>query len=111
MDSSDDSQEDIFANTQVPTTNIHVNDKNPNQWETTNFEYPMLVLFLWSGNLNPFILVCLIDLDPEDVDEKWLSGVLSPTSRSKLRHLKMYPEFGVSIFGKIHKSKEKYFAI
>ena len=103
---SDDSQQDVFANTQEPTRN-HVSASNPHQWASSNFEYPMLVLFLWNGQINPFVLVYLIELDPEDVDEKWLTGILSPTSRLKHRTLKMYPECGVSIFCKIQKSKCK----
>ena len=102
---SDDSQQDIFINTQISTKNPNVNDDNPHKWENTNFEYPMVVLFLWNGQIDPFILVYVIELDPEDVDEKWLSGILSPASRLKHRNLKMYPEFGVSIFCKIQKSK------
>lgn len=101
---SDDSQQDVFANTQIPTK-THVNEDNPHKWETTDFEYPMLVLFLWNGQDNPFVLVYLIELDPLDVDEKWLSGILSPVSRLKHRNFKMYPEFAVSIFCKIQKRK------
>ena len=103
---SDDSQQDVFANTQVPSKNVHVNENNPHKWENTDFDYPMLVLFLWNGQINPFVLVYLIELDPEDVGEKWLSAILSPASRAKHRVLKMYPEFGVSIFSKLHKSKK-----
>ena len=107
MESSDDSQQDIFANTQIQTQtkNIHVSESNPHKWDNTNFEYPMLVLFLWNGQTDPFVLVYLIEMDPQDVGEKWLSGILSPASRSKHRNLKMYPECGVSIFSKINKSE------
>lgn len=108
MDSSDDSQQDIFADTQIPTKNSHVSESNPHKWENTNFEYPMLVLFLWNGQKNPFVLVYLIELDPQDVGEKWMSAILSPASRAKHRNLKMFPEFGVSVFSKIHKSKNYY---
>lgn len=101
---SDDSQQDLFANTQIETKNPHVNDSNPNEWNDTDFEYPMLVLFLWNGQIKPFTLVSLIELNPRDVDGKWLSGVLSPTSRLKHRNFRLYPDFGVSVFGKIQKS-------
>lgn len=100
---SDDSQTDLFANTQIPTKNSHVNANN--QWDTSNLEYPMVVLFLWNGQMNPFVLVDLTDLEPEDVDEKWLSGILSPVSRLKHRNMKMFPEFGVSLYAKIQKRK------
>lgn len=108
MDSSDDdSQQDLFANTQIPSSNP--NESNPDKWKANNFEYPMLVLFLWNGEKNPFILVNVIDLDPQDVGEKWLSAILSPVSRVKPRNFKIYQEFGVSVYAKIHKSK--YFRI
>lgn len=101
---SDDSQQDIFANTQMPTENTNVNDCNPHEWKNTNFDYPMLVLFKWNGEINPFALVPLIELDPQDIDDKWLSGVLSPASRLKHRNFKIYTEFGVSVFAKVQKS-------
>lgn len=91
-----DSQPDMFANTQA----------NPEPMDITkNFEFPWLILFLWSGQSEPFTMVPLIDLDPLDIDSKWLSAILSSKSRCKHRHFKNYPDFAVSIFSKVHISK------
>lgn len=104
MASSEDSQEDLFANTQIKTRTDHVTESSPNKWiNTKNFDFPWLIMFLWGGQANPFVLVYLIELDPQDVDGKWLTGILSPKSRCKHRNVKFYPDFSVSIYGKVHK--------
>ena len=105
MDLSDDSQQDMFANTQVQTRNEHVTDSNPDKWTDTDFEYPMLIIFRWGGQADPFILSFLVELDPEDVNVNWLNGILSPTSRCKHRNLKAFPDFSVSIYSKVQKSR------
>lgn len=102
---SDSSQVDLFADTQTETRNPHVTDTQPDKWVDTNFDFPWMILFQWSGQINPFVLVYLIELDPTDVDGKWLTGVLSPSSRCKHREMKLYPDHAISIFGKVHKGK------
>lgn len=97
--SESESQVDMFENTQTQS------DTRIEDWDQRNFEYPGLVLFLWNGQTNPFVLVSLIELDPKEVEMKWLSGILSPASRSKHRSFNMFQDCAVSIFGKIHKSK------
>ena len=93
---SDNSQADIFADTQVKTY-----DKK-DHWVGV---YPWLILFLWGGQSNPFLLKSSLDMDSDDIDVTWLSGILSPKSRRKHRNLKMFPDFSVLIFGKFQKSK------
>ena len=105
MSMSDDSQTDLFANTQVETRNDHVTDEHPDKWMDTNFEYPWMIFFKWDGNMTPFAVLSLIELNPQDIDGKWLTGILSPKSRIKHRSLKFFADYSVSIFGKIHKSK------
>lgn len=108
MDSSDaDSQTDMFANTQAPPETNHIRDSQPDQWGDTNFEYPWIVLFKWNGSINPFKLLPLTEVDPRDIDNKWLSYLLSPASRCKHRNLTKFPDYAVSLFGKVHKSKFK----
>lgn len=92
---SDESQVDLFANTQVKT------DEKKDHWIGI---YPWLILFLWGGQTHPFLLKRSEDMDPDDIDVTWLSGILSPKSRLKHRNLKQYPDYSVSIFGKIQKS-------
>lgn len=92
---SDESQADIFADTQIPT------DDKRDHWVGI---YPWLIIFLWGGQENPFILKACVDMD-SDIDVNWLSGILSPKSRRKHRNVKKFPDFSVSIFGKVQKSK------
>ena len=105
-DADTSSQVDLFANTQIPTRNSHVADSNPDLWADTNFECPWFLLFQWNGDSNPFLLKALVDLDPLDIDDKWLSGTLSPKSRCKHRSFLKFPDFSISIFGKVHKRKQ-----
>ena len=105
MDETAASQEDLFANTQVESTNPHVSNDKPDEWADTNFDYPYLILFCWDGETNPFMLVPLTEIDPRDIDWKWLSGILSPKSRCKLRKMTQFPDYSVSIFGKVQRSK------
>lgn len=101
MDSlSDGSQEDIFADTQHKSES-----DNDAKWGDHDFEYPWVILFLWGGQEEPFVLVNLNDLDPRDIDRKWLTAILSPQSRCKHRNFKKYPDFAVSLYAKVHKSK------
>lgn len=106
---SDDSQADLFANTQVVTRNKHVTEERPDQWADKNFEYPMLILFQWGGQTSPFILMSLLQLDPRDIDGSWLTGILSPASRRKHRNVRFFSDYKVSIFGKVQKRKFHYF--
>lgn len=92
---SGQSQCDIFADTQDPNE----------QQKEIDFEYPRLILFLWGGQINPFILMELVELDPDEVEGVWLSGVLSPKSRCKPRNFKQFTDYAISIFAKVQKSK------
>lgn len=105
--SDDDSQTDLFANTQQPTRNEYVTESQPDKWVETDLEYPWMILFHWNGSMSPFNLQDLIKLNPSDIDGKWLSALLSPVSRCKHRNLSQYPDHAVSLFEKVHKSKRK----
>lgn len=91
--SEDESQVDMFENTQTQT---YTGDKD--------FEYPGMIFFLWNGQINPFVMVYLVELDAKEVNEKWLTGTLSPASRCKHRNFSRFSEFAVSIFAKVQKS-------
>ena len=102
---SDESQTDLFADTQVSTANSYVSESQPNKWKNEkNMMYPWMVIFNWGGE-SPFSLLTLTDVDPGDIDGSWLGGILSPKSRLKKRKMKFSPDNSVSIFGKIHKGK------
>lgn len=95
---SDDSLDDLFAKTQ---SNPIMSDA----WKDGMVDYPKLIFFKWAGNVDdPFEIVETMDLDAIDVDPNWLSGVLSPKSRTKCRHLSFYKDYAVSLFAKIGKS-------
>ena len=66
-------------------------------------DFPKIIIFKWDGCEAPFQMLYLIDLDPQDFNGKWITGILAPKSRFKLRNLKGFPDYGVSLFGKVHK--------
>ena len=97
-----DSLDDLFENTQASAAQDL--EKEPEKWKGYDLEYPWLIIFSWGEEMNPFILLTLIEIDPSGIDSQWLSGLLSPASRCKHRNLKMFPDTAVSIFAKIQKS-------
>lgn len=109
---SDDSQADIFA-TQLPNKKkefqtssapLYMGPKPP-----SNFVYTWLIIFKWGGDINnPFELLSVDDLEDGELDPKFLSGILSPTSRMRHRDLSFYPDFAISIFAKIEKCKSTF---
>lgn len=69
-------------------------------------QYPNLVFFKWGGDIhNPFELVKLESLNPNDIDTNWVCGILSEQSRKKHRDIKSFPDYLVSVFSKIEKRK------
>lgn len=102
------SQADLFANTQIPMENENVKESQPGQWADTKLEFPWLILFLWGGQRSPFVLTEVVGFDPQEIDGKWLSGILSPKSRTKLRNFSKYPDYSVSLFGKVHKGLKHF---
>ena len=104
---SDDSQADIFATQVVPrkkefrtfSAPLHLGSK-----ATSTMSYDWLMIFMWGGDINnPFELFSVEDLEEGELDPKFLTGMLSPSSRMRHRDISFYPDFSISIVAKIEK--------
>ena len=111
---SDDSQIDFFA-TQLPEKKSKLKSKvcsssapllTRQDSKAPSYEYLWLVIFKWGGDIDfPFEAVALTDLIPKDYDKTWLTGIMSPKSRRRYRDISIYPDFSISVFGKMEKGK------
>ena len=107
MDSSDyDSQTDIFSlqvSTKLKTISSAPSYTGPKKLD---YVYRWLILFKWGGDVeNPFELMSVEHLQEGDIDPSFLTGILSPLSRMKHRNIGHFPDFAISIFGKVEESK------
>lgn len=112
MDSEDDSQCDIFASQviekkkkQVIKTSSSAPAYQPTK-QALDLEYKWIVIFKWGGNIDfPFELFPVEKFGSNEFNSTFLSGILSPLSRLKHREIAAYPDFSISFFGKVEKSK------
>ena len=108
MDSTDDSQSDIFATQAPPKKKVFKTSSAPPYRPSAHvqdLEYKWIIIFKWGGDIDfPFELVPVDRFGSDDLNSSFLSGILSPLSRLKHREMSAYPDFSVSIFAKVEKS-------
>lgn len=97
-------QEREFQTTSAPLISDKGLGLNP-----SDYEYLWLIIFKASQVKDgPFDIVAVEDLLNDHLfDPKWMTGILSPTSRMRYRELSELRE-PVRLFAKIEKSKEKH---
>lgn len=106
MDSSDDSQVDIFASQATTKKKLFKTSSAPAPKTGQVIDYKWLIIFKWGGDIDyPFEVVALEDLRSCDYENTWLTGVMSPASRKKYRNLDIYPDFSISVFSKVEGRK------
>ena len=109
MDSTDDSQTDIFATQVPPKKKVFKTSSAPPYRPSTHvqdLDYKWIIIFKWGGDIDfPFELVPVNVFGPDELSSNFLSGILSPLSRLKHREMSAYPDFSISIFAKVEKRK------
>lgn len=103
--STDNSEDDLFSS--QPVSKLKKNKKKVTSsapLPTLGNEYPCLVIFNRGADVQfPFQLLDLVDDGSQDVDKKWISGIMNTESRKRCRDLKCFPDYMVSVYAKIAK--------